>query len=113
MSRRDPIMPREWFSYRRITDNPTQAVKAGEFWVCRADWSFGSQAYRYTETVTLPQGAEIVSVTPKPDGRIEHHGAGPELRFLADRDPGEHFGYTIRYALPELAAGEGAPEGQE
>ena len=109
----DPIMPCEWFAYKRITENPTHAVKEGEFWVCRADWSFGRQSYRYTETVKLPEGAEVVSVTPKPDGRTERDGVAPVLRFTADRDPGEHFGYTIRYILPKDAAGENAPQGQE
>ena len=117
----DPVMPGERHTYKRVTDDPALATQEGDLWTCRADWGFGPQDYGYTETVVLPEGAEIVSVDPEPDRQFVRVGA-PVLRFKAILDRGEHFKYTIQYRLSgdptgadpgqgPAGAGGGAPGG--
>ena len=99
----DPVMPGQPNTYKRVTDDPVLATKEGDLWTCRADWGFGPQEYQYTETVKLPEGAEIVSVSPEP-ARQYVWGGVPVLRIEASLGRDEHFKYMIRYRLPPKAA---------
>ena len=99
----DPVMPGQPNTYKRVTDDPVLASKEGDLWTCRADWGFGPQTYKYTETVKLPEGAEIVSVSPEPAKRFVR-GNAPVLRIEASLRRDEHFKYIIRYRVPPKAA---------
>ncbi len=103
----DPVMPGERFAYKRVSESAALATREGDLWTCRADWSFGPQSYAYTETVVLPRGAEVVSVTPEPETRFTWDEK-PVVRFDARLKASEHFAYEIQYRLPqeESQAGE-------
>ncbi len=99
----DPVMPGQPNTYKRVTEDPALATKEGDLWTCRADWGFGPQTYRYTETVKLPEGAEIVSVSPEPAKRFVR-GNAPVLRIEVSLGRDEHFRYKVQYRLPPKAA---------
>ncbi len=96
----EPIMPGERLTYTRLMKTPSAVTQQGDLWTYRADWQFGHAANGFIETVQLPRGAEIESVTPKPDARFTRDGS-PHLRFKALRGRNESFRYVIKYRVGE------------
>lgn len=95
----EPVMPGERLAYRSIAESPARAAKEGDVWTCRTDWTYGCAINKYRDTVMLPRGAEIVSVSPDPSRQFVR-GGKPVLKFKARKGPGGIFEYTVRYRLP-------------
>jgi hypothetical protein len=94
----EPVMPGQQVSYTTVTDIPLKATKQGEIWTyCMRRWHVGN-AY-ISATVQLPQGAEIVSVDPKPARQSVRDGL-PTVRFQPLSGEEIKFAYTIQYRLP-------------
>jgi hypothetical protein len=99
-----PVMPGRRFSYTRFQDNPQCATEKEGVWTYSTDYSYGYETNEFSQTVVLPQGAEIVSVTPWPVATFTLRGR-PTVRFEATRGRNEPFKYTIQYRLPREPAG--------
>ncbi|MHC4399015.1 MAG: DUF6768 family protein [Planctomycetota bacterium] len=102
----DPVMPGQASTCKRVMETPASAAHEADLWTYRQDLRtspqdlpFGPETAEYTETVMLPQGAEIVSTSLEPVRRYVRDNR-PVLRFQARCDEGEHFRYTIEYRLP-------------
>lgn len=93
----EPVMPGETSSLKMT--GSAAARKEGSVWVYESDWSWGYRSNLYRETVMLPAGAQIVSVTPEPEMRFRCADS-PGVRFREQRGPNETFRYTIKYRLP-------------
>jgi hypothetical protein len=100
-----PVMPGRRFSYTRFEESPQCATEKEGIWTCSTDYSYGYETNDFSQTVVLPQGAEIVSVTPWPVATFTLRGK-PTVRFEATRGRNEPFRYTIQYRLPAESAGQ-------
>jgi hypothetical protein len=120
----EPVMPGEHVRYTQITEVPALATKKDDLWTCRGYRAFGvekngsppapglvvgptlvdsrERKAEFSETVQLPEGAEIVKVDPKPLGLFIWNGT-PARFFTATRGRNEAFTYTIQYRLPKAS----------
>ena len=101
-----PVMPGRRFSYNRTQQCPKSATEEGDIWTHSNDVSYGYDTNEFSQTVVLPEGAEIVSVTPWPVATFTLQGK-PTIRFKATRGSNERFKYTIQYRLPAEPSGHG------
>jgi hypothetical protein len=106
-----PVMPGRPFSYTRFEDAPRCATEKEGLWTFSTDYSYGYETNEFSQMVVLPQGAEIVSVTPWPVATFTLEGR-PTVRFEATRGRNEPFRYTVQYRLrSKPAAQTGADSG--
>lgn len=94
-----PVWPGHRFSYIRVQERPDYATQKGDVWTCSMHHSDSYGTNQFAETVVLPEGAQIVSVTPWPVATFTLQGK-PTVRFQATRGRNEPFKYTIQYRLP-------------
>jgi hypothetical protein len=94
------VWPGQRFSYTRVQKCPDYAVQEGGVWTCSTQLSHGYATNDFSETVVLPEGAEIVSVTPWPVATFTLANK-PTVRFEATRGRNEPFRYTVQYRLPD------------
>jgi hypothetical protein len=97
----EPIMPGDRVSYTTTAERPKMATKNREIWTCRGGqkWAGAGRKY-FLETIQLPQGAQIVSVEPKPSHQTVQDRA-EVLRFQTVVDQDHELGYTIQYRFPK------------
>lgn len=100
-----PIMPGRRFSYTRLSECPNSATQEDSVWTYSSDISYGYDTNEISQTVVLPEGAEIVSATPWPIAKFTLQGK-PSIRFEATRGRNEPFKYTVQYRLPPEASRE-------
>jgi len=93
------IWPGQRFSYTRAQESPKCATREGDVWTYSMDYDYGYGTNEFSETVVLPEGAEIVSVDPWPVA-VFTLTSRPTLRFEATRGRNEPFKYTVQYRLP-------------
>ncbi len=118
----EPVMPFDHVRYTQITETPASATRKDDLWTCRGERSFGAEKEgslpvpglvvgptlvdtrerkaEFSETVQVPNGAEIVNVDPKPLGLLSWNGTLAPF-FTATRGRNEAFTYTIQYRLPK------------
>jgi hypothetical protein len=118
----EPAMPGGQVRYTQITEVPALAASKDDLWTCRGYRAFGvakngsppgpglivgptlvdsrERQAEFSETVQLPEGAEIVKADPKPLGLFIWDGT-PARFFTATRGRNEAFTYTIQYRLPK------------
>ncbi|MHC4178233.1 MAG: DUF6768 family protein [Planctomycetota bacterium] len=104
-----PLMPGRRFSYTRTQECPKLATEEGGVWTYTGDLSYGYDTNEFSQTVVLPEGAEVVSVTPWPVASFTLNNQ-PTVRFEAKRGRIEPFKYTVRYRLPAKPPSENARE---
>lgn len=95
-----PVMPGRRFSYTRLSEGPNWATEQGGVWAYTDEYSYGYDTNEFSQTVVLPEGAEIVSVKPYPVAKFTL-GNHPIIRFEATRGHNDSFQYTVRYRLAE------------
>lgn len=100
-----PILPGEEFIGKIVVPSPMAAKLEGDIWVYRKTQVPGPET-RFTETVLLPEGAELVSVNPKPSRQIVERGS-ITLVFEMLVPKGGAYKSEIRYRL--AGAGPSAP----
>jgi hypothetical protein len=93
-----PIMPGRRFGCTMIQERPQWATEGEGTWTCSADKSYGWDTNEFFQAVVLPEGAEIVSVTPCPVANFLL-AKKPVVRFHATRGHNEPFKYTVQYRL--------------
>ncbi len=120
----EPVMPGGQVHYTQVTKTPALATIKDDLWTYRGERAFGAEKDRsppapqlvvgptlvdsrerkaeFSETVQLPEGAEIVKVDPKPLGLFIWNGT-PARFFTATRGRNEAFTYTIQYRLPKAS----------
>lgn len=91
----DPVGFGETVSFRQVFTAPPEQPDEHGVYTHVADWTHGLET-SYTETVWLPSGAELVSVTPEPDLKSVSDSQ-PVLVFRGDRAVNERFRAEIRY----------------
>ncbi len=96
----EPVMPGDQVNYTTTADRPKMATKQGETWTYYGGQKWGGKGQKFfLETVRLPQGAEIVSVEPKPAQQFVRDGL-PTVRFQTIVDQDNELKYIIQYRLP-------------
>ena len=100
---RRPVMPGRRFSYTRLSECPNSATEEGGVWTYSADVSYGYDTNKISQTVVLPEGAEVVSVQPWPVAKFTLSNK-PIVRFEATRGHDGPFKYTVQYRLSEEAS---------
>jgi hypothetical protein len=95
-----PVMPGRRFSYTQFSDCPSSATEKGGVWTYSSDVSYGYDTNDCSQTVVLPEGAEIVSANPWPVSSFTLQGK-PTVRFEATRGRNDPFKYTVQYRLAE------------
>ncbi len=104
-----PIMPGRRFSYTRSQECPKSATEEGGVWTYSTDISHGYDTNEFSQTVVLPPGAEIVSVSPWPVAKFTLSDK-TAVRFEATRGRNEPFAYTIQYRLATQKPGQDVVE---
>jgi hypothetical protein len=104
-----PLMPGRRFSYTRTQECPKLATEQGGVWTYSADFSYGYDTNEFSQTVVLPEGAEIVSVKPWPVAKFTLKNR-PSVRFEATRGHNDPFKYTIQYRFPANPASQDTTE---
>jgi hypothetical protein len=100
---RRPLMPGRRFSYTRTQKQAESATEEGGVWTYSNDVSYGYNTNEFSQTVVLPEGAEIVSTKPWPVSTFTLQGK-PTVRFEATRGHNDPFKYTVQYRLAEEAS---------
>jgi len=95
-----PIMPGRRFSHTRSSECPNSATEKGGVWTHVTDFSYGYDTNEFSQTVVLPEGAEIVSAKPWPVAKFTL-GNKQIVRFEAIRGRNDPFKYTVQYRLSE------------
>jgi hypothetical protein len=100
-----PVLPREWFHYTRITENPSSATKERDRWVYEGQYVNGYPNNRYRVTIELPRGATLISREPEPvqlwsDLETIH------MVVVATRKAMEPFRYKVQYQLADKEGSE-------
>ena len=98
-----PVMPGRRFSYTRLSECPNSATAEGDVWTYSSDVAYGYDTNEISQTVVLPEGAEIVSANPWPVSAFTLQGK-PTVRFEGTRARNETLRYTIKYRLAEEAS---------
>ena len=93
-----PVMPGRRFSYTRHSEGPNSATEEDGVWTYSSDVAYGYDTNEISHTVVLPEGAEIVSVTPWPVANFTLSNR-PTVRFEATRGHNDPFKYTVQYRL--------------
>ena len=93
-----PVMPGRRFSYTRLSECPSSATEEGGVWTYSADLSYGYDTNEFSQTVVLPEGAQIVSLNPWPVAKFTLSNR-PTVRFEATRGHNDPFKYTVQYRL--------------
>jgi hypothetical protein len=93
-----PIMPGRQSGCTMIQERAQSATEKEGIWTCSADNSYGWDTNEFFQAVVLPEGAEIVSVTPCPVANF-FLAKKPVVRFHATRGYNEPFKYTVQYRL--------------
>jgi len=86
--------------HTRISDVPKAAKFEDGVWTYRNDIMYGTKENRFSITVCLPPGAEVVSVEPTPTLEMDQEGR-TTLRFQGERGSNEKFAYAVRYTMPD------------
>jgi hypothetical protein len=103
-------MPGDHVSYTTTAEQPNMATRDGETWTFHGGQKWGGEGRKYfLETIRLPQGAQIVSVEPKPSHQSVQDGS-EVLRFQTTVDQDHELRYTIQYRLPEENGDQKAPK---
>lgn len=106
-----PIWPGEKWTLRsegKMKEDPVFLFREGDVWNYRIGCQYGGGLSEYHTFVTLPKGAEIVSVEPKPRRECQtYDGADGSTRtvleFKERRRDGGNFSGLIKYRLPQSA----------
>ena len=98
-----PIMPGRRFSYTRLSEYGNSATEKDGVWTYASDIAYGYDTNEISQTVVLPEGAEIVFADPWPASSFTLQGK-PTLRFEGTRARDETLKCTIKYRLTETAA---------
>ena len=108
-----PIWPGDKWTFRsllEIKENPLFLFREGDVWNYRIGSNYGSSLTEFQTTVTLPPGAELVSVEPKPAKQYTLYKAcdGVEadtivIEYKERRRHGDQFDGLIKYRLPETS----------
>ncbi len=98
-----PVMAGRRLSYTRRLDYAESATEKEGVWTHSGDSSYSFNTNEFTQTVVLPEGAEIVSVEPWPVAKFTLNNK-PTVRFEGTRGYNDPFTYTVQYRL----AGEGS-----
>ncbi len=104
-----PIMSGRRFSYTRSGECPKSATEEEGVWTYSTDTSHGYDTNEFSQTVVLPPGAEIVSVSPWPAAKFTISDK-TAVRFEATRGRNEPFAYTIQYRLGTQQTGQDVVE---
>jgi hypothetical protein len=106
----EPIMPGDQVNYTMTSGWAVMAAKQGDIWTYYGGQKWGGNGQKFfLETVLLPQGAEIVSVEPKPTQQFVRDGV-PTVRFQTVVDRDHPLDYTIQYRLPKENGDPKAPK---
>lgn len=65
-----PVMPGRRISYTRLAEFPNSAIEEDGLWTYSGDVSYGYDTNEISQTVVLPEGAEVVSVNPLTSLRV-------------------------------------------
>ena len=77
-------------------------AKEDGVWTHSGDFSYAYDTNEFSQTVVLPEGAEIVSVQPWPVAKFTLKNK-PTVRFEATRGHNDPFKYTVQYRLADKA----------
>ena len=77
---------------------PESATEEEGIWTHSGDLSYGFNTNEFSQTVVLPEGAEIVSIDPWPDNTFTVRNR-PTVRFEGTRGHNDPFKYTVQYRL--------------
>jgi hypothetical protein len=94
----EPIMPGGEVHDTTTIYGQNIAKQEGDIWTYQGDPVYGYEKNNYLETITLPPGAEIISVEPKPNRQFFKNGSAIVV-FQATRKGNEKFIHTIKYKL--------------
>ena len=97
------VMSGRRFSYTRTQKYADSATEEEGVWTHSADFSHAYNTNEFSQTVVLPEGAEIVSVTPWPVAKFTLNNK-PTVRFEATRGHDDPFKYTVQYRLVPQAS---------
>ena len=100
----EPVMPGQWLSYRCEEAWQTIATRDKDGWLYHISSYAKGTTTEFIGTITLPEGAIVESVTPKPDEQSVADGH-PVIHLDSRTDKDEKFQCQIRYRLP----GQDAP----
>jgi hypothetical protein len=92
------IGPGQRFGYIQISKGPGLARREGDTWVYSSGQTPGCDTNEMSDTVVLPEGAQIISAEPWPVAQFTL-GGKTGVRFQAIRGLSESFKYTVRYRL--------------
>ena len=94
-----PIMPGRRFSYTRTQECPKSATEEEAVWTYATDYSYVYDTNEFSQTVVLPEGAQIVEAKPWPVATFTLNDK-PTVRFEGTRGRNEPFKYSVKYRLP-------------
>jgi len=95
----EPVMPGQWLSYRCEETWKEIATRDRDGWLYQTSWYAKGTTPQFIGTVTLPEGAIVDSVTPRPDEQSVADGH-PVIRLDSRTAKDEKFQCQIRYRLP-------------
>lgn len=94
----EPVTPCAEVNDTTIIEGPNLAKQQGDIWTYQGDPIYGYEKNIYLQTITLPKGAEIISVEPSPNRQFVQDDS-PTVVLQATRGSNEKFAYTIQYKL--------------
>ena len=89
-------------SYTYLVENPKATTQADNIWTYEGGSWFVGKERRFNTTVLLPEGAESVSIEPKPMLEFTS-GKRRAVRFQYTLMGDEKFAYKLQYRLPTKA----------
>ncbi len=87
-------------AYTYVMEIPDAAKQTDGVWTYENDICYGCKQNRFSATVLLPEGAELVSAEPRPTLELTSNGRRA-VRLQGDRGMNEKFAYKLSYRLRE------------
>ncbi len=85
-------------TYSQLAESPGAATQTDDVWTYASDMEYGHKLNDFTTTVLLPEGAELISVEPKPALEFTSNDR-PAYRFQGTRGQNEKFEFQLKYRL--------------
>ena len=97
------VMSGRRFSYTRTQEYAESAAEKDGVWTHSAEFSYAYDTNEFSQTVVLPEGAEIVSVQPWPVAKFTLNDR-VTVHFEATRGHNDPFNYAVQYRLAPEAS---------
>lgn len=94
----DSVFANGTMRYTRISEWPQAATRQDGIWTYRSDVMYSKPENRFSVTILLPKGANLVSAEPAPTLDFEQDGRRA-IQFRGMRGKNERFAYSVRYRL--------------